>query len=62
MALDSDDLEPPKAIEKPVDMERLSVEELENYIEALQAEIERARAAIAAKGSHRNEADKFFKS
>jgi len=61
MARETDELEPRKPIEKPVDMERLSIEELENYIETLKAEIERARAAIAAKGSHRNEADKFFK-
>ena len=62
MAIDADELEPRKPIEKPEDMERLSIEELEEYIATLQAEIERAREAIAQKGDHRSEADKFFRS
>lgn len=42
-------------------LEPLSVGELRSYIAALQGEIARAEAAIAAKQSHRAGADAFFK-
>lgn len=56
-----EELEPVKVIEKPVDMEPLSIEALENYIAELEGEIARARGAIAAKQGQRSEADQLFK-
>jgi len=59
--MDTDDLEP---IQKPVqkiDLEIMSVEDLNEYIDGLKAEIVRAEAAIALKGDARSEAEKFFK-
>lgn len=45
----------------PKDLTPLSVAELKDYIAGLDAEIERARAAIAAKESHRAGVDSLFK-
>lgn len=59
--MDIDDLEPRKAPKKPKDLSGYSIEELNTYIETLQAEIERARATIAAKQAHRASVDVFFK-
>lgn len=62
MALDTDDLEPRKPPKpQPRELDGLGVAELEDYIEALQGEIERARAVIARKQSHRSGAEAFFK-
>ncbi len=64
MALDTDDLEPrpvPAAKAPPKDLGVLSVAELNDYIAGLEAEIERARAAIAAKQAHRSAAESLFK-
>ncbi|MDP6705813.1 MAG: DUF1192 domain-containing protein [Alphaproteobacteria bacterium] len=46
--------------DKP-DLQVMSIEELEDYIAELEAEIERVRAAIDAKSSHRGAADSVFK-
>ena len=59
--MDMDELEPRR---KPValkPLEPLSVGELEDYIASLEAEIARAKAAIAAKQSHRAGLDSLFK-
>lgn len=64
MALDTDDLEPrpvPAAKAPPKDLGVMSVEELKTYIAGLEAEIERARAAIAGKEAHRSAAEALFK-
>lgn len=64
MALDTDDLEPrpvPAAKALPKDLGVMSVDELNTYIAGLEAEIERARAAIAGKQAHRSAAEAFFK-
>jgi uncharacterized small protein (DUF1192 family) len=45
----------------PKDLTPLSVAELGDYIAGLQAEIERAQAAIAAKQSHRAGIEGLFK-
>jgi uncharacterized small protein (DUF1192 family) len=45
----------------PLDLTPLSIAELEGYIEALQAEILRSRAAIDAKLQHRGGAEGLFK-
>ncbi len=59
--MDLEDLDPRKKPSKPKDLTPYSVEELNEYIAQLEAEIERARAAIAAKQAHRAGADALFK-
>ena len=59
--MDLDDLEPRKPAPKPRDLSPLSIAELEDYIEKLHAEIERARAAIKGKQAQRVGAEAFFK-
>lgn len=61
MAFDTDDLEPLRPKPSALELETLSVEELTRYIAELEAEIDRVRAAIAAKQDHRSSADAFFK-
>lgn len=61
MALDTDDLAPPPKAAKPVNIEVMSIEELEERIVALQGEIERARTMIAAKKKSRDAAASVFK-
>jgi uncharacterized small protein (DUF1192 family) len=60
MAEDADDL-PRRASFKPPDLATWSIEEVEAYIVRLQAEIERARAAIRSKQSIRGAAESLFK-
>jgi uncharacterized small protein (DUF1192 family) len=60
MAEEPDDL-PRRATSKPPDLTSWSVEELEAYVTRLQGEIERARAAIAARQSVRGAAEALFK-
>ena len=60
--MDFDELEPRKA--RPAPPQRLSgwsVADLEAYIAALEAEIGRARQAIAAKQAQKAAADLFFR-
>ena len=61
--MDTDDIAPPPK-PKPAlpDLEKMSVEELHAHIASLEAEILRARAAIAAKQDARGVADSFFRS
>jgi uncharacterized small protein (DUF1192 family) len=59
--MDLEDLEPRKPLAKPKDLSPLSIGELNDYIERLGAEIERARAAIAAKSAHRAGVESLFK-
>ena len=61
MAMDEQDLEPLTKRKKPKDLDVMSVEALEEYIAELEAEIARARAAIAGKQSHKAAAESFFK-
>ncbi|KAA0581316.1 DUF1192 domain-containing protein [Azospirillum sp. B21] len=63
MAIDDrfEDLEPRKAKPTPKDLTVMGVAELEAYIATLQAEVERARAAIAAKQAQKSAAEAFFK-
>ncbi|MEM6535123.1 MAG: DUF1192 domain-containing protein [Pseudomonadota bacterium] len=46
--------------EKPIDLERLSVEELEERIAALGAEIAACEAELDRKKSHKSAADALF--
>jgi uncharacterized small protein (DUF1192 family) len=58
--MDTDDLAPPPKA-KPIPLDTLSIEELEDRITALQGEIERARAMIAVKKKSRDAAASVFK-
>ena len=60
--MDADDLEPRKAIVKPKDLDALGIEELEDYIAELEAEIARVKEKIAAKQGFKSGAEAFFKS
>lgn len=60
--MDTDDLEPQLKAPAKLDFEVMSIEQLEDHIAALQAEIERARATIAGKQSARGAAESVFKS
>lgn len=62
MAFEMEDLEPQNKETKPKDLSNWSIEELGDYITALEAEIERARASIAAKEQFKSGADDAFKS
>lgn len=58
--MDDEELEGRKSrVEKP-DFESYSVNDLNEYIADLEAEIERAKTAIAKKGDARSVADSFF--
>ena len=52
---------PKKSWIEPQSLDPYSVEDLHHYIDSLEAEIARVRAAIAAKQSHRSLAENFFK-
>jgi uncharacterized small protein (DUF1192 family) len=60
MAENEDDL-PRRASVKPPDLATWSIEEVEAYIVRLQAEIERAKAAIKSMQSIRGAAESLFK-
>lgn len=61
MALSEDDLEPKKkpAALRPLD--KMSIDELRDYIQSMTIEIRRVEAEIARKESHRAAADSFFR-
>jgi uncharacterized small protein (DUF1192 family) len=61
MPIDWDELEPRKPQVKPRDLDTMSVQELKDYIEGLEAEIARAQDKIRAKESHRTGAAGLFK-
>ncbi|MEH6630290.1 MAG: DUF1192 domain-containing protein [Halopseudomonas aestusnigri] len=56
-----DDLEPRKAKAKVKDLEPMGLEELRDYIQELELEIDRARAEINRKEKHRQGLDGVFK-
>jgi len=60
MAEDQDDL-PLRKTSRPPDLAGWSVEELQTYIARLQAEIERAKVALADRQSVRGAAEALFK-
>lgn len=59
--MDTDDLEPPKPKPGKPDLEPMSIEALHEYIADMEAEIARARAAIAGKQGVRSHAEQLFK-
>lgn len=60
--MDTDDLEPKRPVNKPKDLEELSIEALGEYVVELKAEIERVKAAIELKQAAKSGAEGFFKS
>ena len=60
-AMDSDDLEPPRQAPTLRTLDPMSIEELRDYIAALEAEIVRAGEAIRRKEAVRAGAEAFFK-
>ena len=59
--MEEQDLEPLHKKPKPKDLDVMSIDALKEYIASLEAEIERARAAITAKEQSRSAADAVFK-
>ena len=59
--MEDPELEPRHTRPKPKDLDVMSIEALQEYIASLEAEIERAKAAIATKEGHRSAADAFFR-
>lgn len=60
--MDLDDLEPRKRPQQKKNLEVMSLEELDDYIAELKAEIARTEQEIAKKRDHRSSADAIFKS
>ena len=60
--MEEDDLEPKTLRPKPLDLDTLSIEALNDYIAELEGEIERVRVAITAMESWRGAAESFFNS
>jgi len=58
--INPDELEAIRTNAKPRDLQPLSVQELENYIAALEQEILRADAMIAKKQAHKSGIDTLF--
>ena len=59
--MEHEDLEPRKQSKKPKDLSTWSLEDLEAYIAAMEAEIVRTRAVITAKKGVASAADALFK-
>jgi uncharacterized small protein (DUF1192 family) len=60
--MDIEELEPQKKKPQPRNLEVLSIEELNNYIDEMKAEIRRVEEKIAAKKAHLSAASGLFKS
>jgi uncharacterized small protein (DUF1192 family) len=60
--MDDEELRPKFAEWPPKSLDHLSVEALEDYGKALQAEMERVRRVIESRSKHRAVADAIFKS
>jgi uncharacterized small protein (DUF1192 family) len=61
MAFDLDDLDPRQKKSKPRNLDDLNIEDLQEYVAVLKAEIERVEAKIKAKQSHAAAAASIFK-
>jgi uncharacterized small protein (DUF1192 family) len=58
--INPDDLDPPRPLPKPTDLQQMSVSELRDCIVALEAEIARVRAMIAKKEAHKSGIESLF--
>jgi uncharacterized small protein (DUF1192 family) len=61
MAFELDDLDPRQKKTQPRNLDVLNVEDLEEYVAALKAELQRVEAKIKAKRSHAEVAASLFK-
>jgi uncharacterized small protein (DUF1192 family) len=61
MAFESDDLEPQHKRPQPKNLDPMSIEDLQEYVAALKAEIARVEEKMKAKQSHAAAAASFFK-
>lgn len=61
MAFETDDLEPLKKKSQPRNLDPMSIEELQEYVATLKAEIARVEEKMKAKQSHAAAAASFFK-
>lgn len=61
MALDTDDIAPPPKLNPVVNLDTMSIAELEKRIAMLEAEISAIRAKIEAKKAAHGAASAFFK-
>jgi uncharacterized small protein (DUF1192 family) len=62
MAFELDDLDPRNAKKaKPLNLDDMSIEDLQEYIAVLKAEIVRVEDKVKAKQSHASAAASFFK-
>jgi uncharacterized small protein (DUF1192 family) len=60
--MDIEDLEPRKKTIPPVNLDVMSIEELNDYVRSLEAEIARTKVKIDAKKAHLGAAASLFKS
>jgi len=60
--MDIEELEPQKKKPAPKDLDAMGVEQLDNYLAVLEAEVERVRAKITEKKDYLTGAQAFFKS
>jgi uncharacterized small protein (DUF1192 family) len=61
MAFDLDDLDPRQKKPKPLNLDDMNIEDLQDYVAVLKAEIERVEAKIKAKQGHASAAASLFK-
>ena len=59
--INPDELEPPRPVLKPLDMQQMSIGELKDYIASMETKISRARDMIAKKEAHENDIEGLFK-
>jgi uncharacterized small protein (DUF1192 family) len=60
--MDTDDLEPKRPTLEPKDLDLMGVEELQDYLDELKAEVARVEAKIGTKSDYKSSAESFFKS
>ena len=58
--INPDELDPPRPTLKPLDLQQMAVQELKDYIAALENEIRRAQEMIAKKEAHKSGIDSLF--
>ncbi|HEU0117775.1 MAG TPA: DUF1192 domain-containing protein [Alphaproteobacteria bacterium] len=58
--INPDELESPRPTLKPLDLQQMSVEELHEYIAALEAEIARVEEMITKKEKHKSGVEALF--
>ncbi len=58
--INPDELDPQKPKQKPIELDTLSVEELQDYIQRLEVEIARVERTIAKKNAHKDSLQALF--